>query len=277
METVDISLDLLDPPLIPRSGPIDAVKYQELVDSIREKGILQPLIVTPNGDRWRVSAGWRRATAAREAGLLTVPCVVKTMDENDEVSTTLIENLHREDLHPVEEGAMMAAMHEGLHLTVAGISVRVGKSPTYVSDRLAVVRGPEDVRDALLDRTISLSVALELIKVQHDGDRRYLLYHAVRDGTTSQMMREWVKDKIRERQARPDAPTPQPGSTPYEEPPVVMTACEWHLGQYPASEMHYMRVCPACFLQLQGIRRRLEDQSRAEEEVSDDGSRQGAD
>ena len=277
METVDISLDLLDPPLIPRTGPIDAVRFQELVDDIRERGILQPVIVTPNEARWRVSAGWRRCLAAREAGLLVVPCVVKTMDEYDEVATTARENLHREALHPVEEGAMFAAMHEGQHLTISGIAEKVGKSPTYISDRLAVVRGPEDVRTALLDGGVTFSVALELIKVAHDADRAWLLYHAVRDGATAQIAREWVKKKILERQSAPNTPALAPGTPAYEEPPVVLVACEWHLGQSPASSMHYVRYCPACYIEVQEIHRIWLERERAEGGGTTDGSGPRAD
>jgi ParB/RepB/Spo0J family partition protein len=261
MQTVPLSLDLLDQPLIAIRQDMDPVRFQELVDDVRTHGLEQPIIVTPVNGRYRVVAGWRRTLACRQAGLLEVPCVVKALDEAGELETMLRENLHREDPNPVEEGALFATMHEGLHLTVSGIAIAVGKSVSYVAARMAIAHGPEDVREALRAGEISLSVARELLRLENDQDRDYLLHHAKSGGATSDTVRRWVSERLMARAADAAAQTPSgaPPAVPEYQP--IMGTCEWHKGQVPVDGTLSFRVCGDCYRFLTQVRDKMADQA----------------
>lgn len=270
MQTVSLSLDLLDPPVIIARQNMDPVRFQELVDDLRAHGLEQPLIVVAAAGRYRVVDGYRRWRASLQAGLLEVPCVVKELDEDGEIETLLRVGLHREDFNPVEEGMMFAVMHEGLHLTVDGIALKVGKSISYVTARLAIVHGPEDVREALREGQISLSVARELLRLHHDGDRDYVLSYAKGGGATADTVRRWVNERLLARVTLPaTAPVPEGAPAP-PAPTVIMGTCEWHRGQVPIDGTLSFRVCGQCYTALAGLRQHLEEQDKPSEEVRPD-------
>lgn len=290
MQIVMISLDQLLPPLVPMRDDMDPQAFQELAEDVRRNGLEQPLVVTPaleetaavviGGEggpletpphelrRWRIVAGWRRAQAAREAGLLEVPCIVKQLDELGEVTTMLRENLQREAPSPIAEGAVFAAMHESEHITVTGIAERVGKSPSYVQGRIDVARGPDDVKEALRQGAIGFSVAHELQGCTHDQDRVYLLYHAQVMGATALTVRGWVREHNLKRLTQPERPAPAPGTPEFTAPPILLGNCDWHEGQVPLEKTISFRVCLDCYQQLGEIKRRLQAQTEREEEVT---------
>src|SRR5207247_2997788 len=162
---------------------------------VRGRGLLQALTVTPEGDLFRTVAGDRRRRAAAAAGLLEVPCRVETMTELQQLETMVVENLLRADPPPLKAGEVFARMVEEHGLTVEEVAHRVSKSPAYVATRLRALRLPEDVRTALRDGRVGLTVALELGRCLADADREFLLYHAVAGGATADLVRRWVVER----------------------------------------------------------------------------------
>ena len=112
LETVvrDISIDEIDPNASQPRQDFDKEALEQLADSIREAGVLSPILVVENGMRYRIVAGERRYRAARLAGLETVPCIVRSMTNEQQMEAALIENLQRQDLNPIEEAAAIRSL-----------------------------------------------------------------------------------------------------------------------------------------------------------------------
>lgn len=265
MQVQNLSLDQLRPPVVIMRDDMDIDKLRELVADIKANGLEQPIIVTPFEDKYRVVAGWRRKLAAEQAGLLEVPCVIKEVDEAGEIWTMLRENLHREDPNPLDEGKMYAVAHEGLHMTVEGIALHVSKSPAYVRNRLALVRGPEDVREAVRAGQITFSVALEILRCNDERDRQYVLYHAALGGCTTDLARRWVDERNVARAAGQTGAAPTDAPTAGGTPATLQGRCDWHMGQVPLDGTLSFQLCGECYQWLTNRRDELLREASATE------------
>lgn len=145
----EIETDLLEPnPLQPR-GVITPESLIELVDSIREQGIVEPLVVAKTPAGYQIIAGERRWRAAKILGLQKVPVVVKESTPQHMLEMSIVENIQREDLNPIERGQAYRRLIDEFGMTVGEIATRVGKSVPYVSNTLRLLALPDAIKDAL--------------------------------------------------------------------------------------------------------------------------------
>jgi len=145
----------------------------ELADSIREHGVLQPILVRPAGSQFELIAGERRWRAARMAGLNAVPAIVLEYDEETALEVSIIENLQREDVSPLEEAAMYRKML-ALGYSVRQLAAKIGKDKGYVENRLRLADAPPEIRELVSVRKDTISHAYELMKVTDEKTRRKL-------------------------------------------------------------------------------------------------------
>lgn len=161
-----IPLDLLDPgPFQPR-GAMDQTALAELADSIRARGILQPLLVRPHPaaeGRFQIIAGERRWRAAAQAGLHEAPALVRPLADNEAMAAALVENLQRQDLNQIEEAEGYNRLLEEFGMTLASLSEAVGKSRPHVSNVLRLLNLPRSVQDAVRSGAISAGHARALL------------------------------------------------------------------------------------------------------------------
>ena len=137
----------------------------ELVASIREKGVLEPLIVRRFEDGYQIVAGERRWRACKEVGLSVVPCIEKNVDDREMLEIALIENLQRKDLTPFEEAEGLQALADKFQYTHAQIAQVIGKSRTSVTEILALNQIPDEVRDVCRQADISSkSLLLQIVR-----------------------------------------------------------------------------------------------------------------
>src|ERR1051326_252046 len=157
----EIPLSQISPnPYQPRKS-FNEASIDELARSVREHGIVQPLVVTRAGDRYKLIAGERRFRAAQTAGLSSVPAVIKEIaQEGDALQIALIENIQREDLNPMEEALAYHQLHEDFGLTQEEIAQRVGKERSTVANFLRLIKLPEVVKKLLASGQLSLRPAL---------------------------------------------------------------------------------------------------------------------
>ena len=169
----------------------------ELKASIESKGVLEPILVRPLEDgRFRIIAGERRFRAAMEAGLAEVPCIELDVPDNEMMEIALIENLHRRDLHAFEEAMGYASLAERHGYTQAQIAETVGKSRVSITEAMALLDIPEDLREKCRRADIDArSVLLEIAKL---GDRRKMeaAIEAVLDGSTRDDIRDVKKGVV---------------------------------------------------------------------------------
>src|SRR5262245_10767254 len=139
----------LDPnPHQPRMG-VDAGRLQELADSLRESGMVQPILVRRRGERYQIIAGERRWRAAQQAGLETVPVTVREVPDDRLLELALVENIQRQELTPLEEAVAYQRLQEELRLTQEEVARKVGKDRSTVTNTLRLLRLPKEVRELL--------------------------------------------------------------------------------------------------------------------------------
>jgi ParB family chromosome partitioning protein len=143
----------------------------QLAQSIKEAGVLQPILVVETGNRYRIVAGERRWRAARLAGLSTVPCILKDMDRRQQMEAALIENLQREDLNPMEEAAAVRALMQQCGYTQDAAAKRLGKSRPAVANLLRLLSLPQEVTDMVRKEALSAGHARVLAGLD-DQDRQ---------------------------------------------------------------------------------------------------------
>ena len=154
-QVLDIPIDLLQPnPLQPR-GVIAPESLTDLINSIRQHGILEPLVVAKTPAGYQIIAGERRWRSARILGLKTVPAIVKKTNPQQMLEMALIENVQREDLTSLDRAKAFQQLQEEFDLSVSEIAQRIGKSVAYVSNSLRLLLLPDAVKDGLLSGLIS--------------------------------------------------------------------------------------------------------------------------
>lgn len=158
-------------PYQPRTT-FDTDAIEELAHSIREHGLLQPLVVTelPSGD-YQLIAGERRWRAARRAGLVTIPAVVKEASPQQQLELALIENIQRADLGAIEEARAYRALADDFGLTHEQIAERIGKSRSLVTQMLGLLRLPADVQELVMNGVLSLGHVRPLLTLKNDDEQ----------------------------------------------------------------------------------------------------------
>jgi ParB family chromosome partitioning protein len=179
----------------------------ELASSIREKGILEPLLVryVPRDDTYYIISGERRYHAARAAGLNELPCIEKSVDEAETLEIALIENIQRKDLTPFEEADGLQRLAEQFDYTHEDIARKIGRARSSVTETLSLRTIPADIRQACLDRGIASKSLLLQIARQPDGRKmREMFQHILTGGLSRDEAR-----RARQEEAA-SAPRPRP-------------------------------------------------------------------
>ena len=172
----------------------------ELAASIREHGVLQPILVRPIGqNRYQLVAGERRWRASKQAGLETIPALIEEIDDDTALEISIIENLQREDISPLDEAAMYDRMVREHGYSIRKLADKLGKDKGYLENRLRLADAPPEIRELVSLRKDTLSHAYELMKVDDPKKRRRLADQVARGELTLIKLR----DKIEGRRARP--------------------------------------------------------------------------
>ena len=210
---VELPIDAISPnPNQPRVH-FDEESLEELAASIREIGVLQPVLAREMGNgTYQLVAGERRWRAARRAGLATIPAVVRRTDDLSSVEQALVENLHRQDLTPLEEAAAYQQLIEDFGLTHEQVSGRVGKSRSAVTNTLRLMSLPPSIQHLLADGRLSAGHARALLGSPDRGFQEHLAKRAVTDGMSVRA----VEDAIRNRQAGGGGSGDVTGGTPHD-------------------------------------------------------------
>ena len=159
----DIDLKLINPnPYQPRKK-FDQAKLLELSQSIKEYGILTPILVRKFGDKYQIVAGERRFRAAQLSKLKTVPAIIESFNDNQMMEIALIENIQREDLNVIEEARAFAGIQTSFKVTQEQLSKRLGKSRSYIANLLRLLSLPGNVQDMIAEDKLSMGHARTLI------------------------------------------------------------------------------------------------------------------
>lgn len=189
----------------------DQSTLEELAASIREHGVLQPILVRPLGNNeYQLIAGERRWRASRVAGETTIPALVEDIDDETALEISIIENLQREDLSPLDEAAMYDRMVRDHGYSVRKLAQKLGKDKGYLENRLRLADAPAEVRELVSLRKDTLSHAYELMKVGDPKKRKRLAAQVARGELTLIKLRDRIEGRRTRRVSADEAASPTP-------------------------------------------------------------------
>jgi ParB family chromosome partitioning protein len=178
-DLLEIDIDLIEPsPAQPRTH-FDEARLEELAQSIRSNGIVQPLLVRRRGSRYQLVAGERRWRAAQLAGLARVPAVVREIPDDKLLELALIENIQRQELNAIEEAHAYKRLIETLGLTQETVAQRVGRDRSFVTNYLRLLRLPEDIQRLVEEEKISMGHARALLGVDDPDIQRRIAHNVI--------------------------------------------------------------------------------------------------
>ncbi len=222
----NIPIDQIEPnPENPRVV-FDEAALAELTGSIKEHGVLQPVLVRPRGtNQYQLVAGERRWRATRLAGVTTIPALVEELDDEAALEIAVIENLQREDLSPLEEAGIYDRMVREHGYSIRKLAQKLGKDKGYLENRLRLADAPEEIRELVSVRKDTLSHAYELLKVDDPKKRRRLAQQVAAGQLSLVKLRERIEGRparvVRDEPIDEDiAEEPAEG---YEEEPEVLS------------------------------------------------------
>ena len=210
------SLQLLDVDLIDRSPYQPRMRFgeqglEELASSIRASGIIQPLVVRKRGARFELIAGERRWRAAQRAGLLRIPAVVRDVPEEFALEMSLIENLQREDLNPIEEATAFDRLIKDFHLTQEQVAERTGKDRATVANALRLLKLEKPIQAYLEEGQLTAGHGRALLAIQDSGLRLSLANRSARGAMTVRQLERLASRGGRSREA-PTTPSGDPNT-----------------------------------------------------------------
>ncbi|MCI6377162.1 MAG: ParB/RepB/Spo0J family partition protein [Clostridiales bacterium] len=203
LETVvrDIAIDDIDPNTAQPRRNFDKEALEQLADSIREAGVLSPILVVENGMRYRIVAGERRYRASRLAGLESVPCIVRSMTTEQQMEAALIENLQRQDLNPIEEANAIRSLMQECGYTQEQAAQKLGKSRPAIANALRLLNLPGEIIDLVAQGDLSAGHARVLAGVESQTRQLELAHQCVLHGYSVRKLEELAKAKPLERKA----------------------------------------------------------------------------
>jgi ParB family chromosome partitioning protein len=170
---VEIDIDRLVPNAYQPRGQVDETRLENLAQSIKSNGIIQPIVVRQAGDRFEIVAGERRWRAALRAGLQRVPVVIRNVDEKRSLlELALVENIQREDLNPIEEALAYRRLVDEFNLKQETIADAVGKDRASVANHLRLLRLPDEVRSEVAGGRLSMGHARALLALDSEAEQR---------------------------------------------------------------------------------------------------------
>lgn len=199
----EISIDLIEPnPVQPRTV-FQADKLEELAQSIRSNGIIQPLIVQRSGERYQLVAGERRWRAAKLAGLVQVPAIIREFANDRLLEIALIENIQREDLNPMELAEALDRLVREHHLSHEDIGRRTGKDRSTVTNLLRLLKLPKEIQILLAEHRLSMGHARAILGLPTEDQQTDVAQRTVTQGLSVRQVERLIQMMTTERDPAP--------------------------------------------------------------------------
>lgn len=190
LRTIDIN-DIIPNPDQPRRT-FDENKLEELAKSIKEQGVLQPIVVSPHNGKYEIVAGERRWRASKIAGLKKMPAIIRTLSDQHRLEISIIENVQRDDLNPIETATGFMKLKSQFNMTDAEIGKRVGKATSTVANIVRLANLPDAAKKALAAGKISEGHARQILAISEPEVQQQLLDNIVDNGWTVRRAEQFV-------------------------------------------------------------------------------------
>ncbi len=192
---VDVDVEDLRPNSLQPRQDFDQEAIAELARSIKEAGILQPLVVVPEGNHYKIVVGERRWRAAQKIGLTKVPAIVRQMNDTEQIEASLVENLQRKDLNPIEIALAYQKLTQELNLTQDEVAEKVGKDRTSVANFIRLLKLPPEIQKMVADGKISMGHARALITLANPDQQIFLSRLIVEKNLTVREVEKMMSEK----------------------------------------------------------------------------------
>lgn len=192
-QLVELSIDLIVPDEEQPRKDFSVEALSALAESIREHGVLQPIVVVRDGGNYKIVAGERRYRASKMAGLEKIPAIIRTLDAQNRLELSIIENAQREDLNAIEMATAYAKLKNQFNLNPGEIAARVGKSESSVINTMRLLNLPDDVKRVMVEHNLSEGVMRPLISADPEMVRQ-ILPLIVEEGWTARRVERYVSE-----------------------------------------------------------------------------------
>jgi len=244
---MELSIDLIDEPEKELRSVISREGLDALIDSIRDRGVLQPLRVRENGERFEVICGHRRLLAARALGLATVPVVVAETSADSSAIEVVHENLIREDVNPIDLARWLQRVKREKGLTNEALSSLFGKSRGWSGHYLALLNCDGGIQAAVAAGQIDVISAQRLQSVVDPSTRHSLLTHAVKGGASQSVIAGWVAREKGNYVSETESGVGPGDLGPIEAEPSLMFECLFCYAEKPAENQVLIPLCSECY------------------------------
>ena len=205
-QVVQVNLDDIIPNRFQPRIAFDEKALNELAASIKEHGIIQPLVLRKLGKKYEIIAGERRYKAATLAGLQTVPAVISNIDDNKSAEVALVENIQRRDLTPIEEARSYKNLLDKGYLTQEQLAKKMGLSQSAISNKLRLLNLDNKVQQALLENKISERHARSLLSISDKEEQKKWLDRIIKERLTVKQLDELIKKENNDAESGGDVP-----------------------------------------------------------------------
>jgi len=241
-----INLADLEYPSFQAHSKILPSDIKELSDSIKSVGVLEPLLVKKIDGAHEIIAGCLRYQAAQLAGLKAVPCIVMQLDGKQAEIIKLHENIKRVPLDHIDQSMTFVMMMEDYNMTEQSISEVTGKSISYISQHISLIKFCDELAAEVKQGNISFSQARELMRVTDKSHRNELLHYCKQDGASVQVIHSWVQDFLRKPVITDSNVIYPVHSDSDTSPPEINRVCEACETNVPISHIRQVFYCPQC-------------------------------
>lgn len=220
-----INAEHISEPPNPNRVEINHEELQKLADSIKNIGLAQPITVRPVGDRYEVVAGHRRFKACLLAGVINIPCIVRTLTDNEAEQVKAHENLYRQDLNPLEEAIYISRLINKDTSRIGEVATTLGRSVEWVESRLGILDYPEYFWDPIATGVVKLGVAKALAQITDETYRKMFFDQALQHGMAlyqaEHLLSQWEHGIFKPAEAIAN----MPNENPSQEVPKFRTKC----------------------------------------------------
>jgi ParB family transcriptional regulator, chromosome partitioning protein len=247
MEIQTIPIHQISPPLQPDRLTISAESLNDLTDSMSSIGLLQPIIVRPTADnKYEIIAGHRRYQAAKQLEWLEIPCLIRDDFQAGAELGRLAENTLREDLTPIEEGLALQRIADSTEENITTLAILVRRSPTWVTQRLALIKLPTSLQEHVHTKNLAIGTALALSRINDVNHQQYLTEYALRSGASVDVIRAWVDEWLTAQAAGDTSNAQRPELPEIGAPVTVLVPCYICANPTPHTQMVIARLCRPC-------------------------------
>ncbi|MEW6456524.1 MAG: ParB/RepB/Spo0J family partition protein [Acidobacteriota bacterium] len=198
----EIDIDLIKPNELQPRVKFSDDSLDELANSMKETGVLQPIIVVSDESYFRIVTGERRWRAAQKIGIKRIPAIIKKIPPEKQLELSLIENIQREDLNPLEIATAYHHLVEGMGLTQEEVAEKIGKDRSSIANYLRLLKLPKEIKDALAENKISMGHARALLSIENEEDQKILCAITIKKDLSVRELEKIIKRMKKKKESR---------------------------------------------------------------------------